>query len=105
MENISAVLCLIFVCLWALIMLGNVIRFYAAKFAPIKTVTATVIEKNVIESFSRHTFGLKQRKYVIVFSVNGTKKGFYVSEFSFGGYKVGETGTLKYQANRLIDFS
>ena len=41
---------------------------------------------------------------MIVFSVNGKKKSFYVSQFSYNGYKVNEKGTLKYKGNKLISF-
>ena len=38
------------------------------------------------------------------FSVGEKKKSFYVSQFSYGGYRVGEKGTLKHKGDRLIGF-
>ena len=32
-------------------------------------------------------------------------ESFYVSELSYGGYRVGESGTLKYRGDRIIDFN
>ena len=46
----------------------------------------------------------KSEKYVIVFSVGGKKKSFYVSQFSYNGYRINEKGTLKYKGDKLIDF-
>ena len=72
--------------------------------APIKTVKAVVVDKNKIETFSRYSGNGKAVKYVIVFSVNGKKKSFYVSQFSYNGYRVNEKGTLKYKGDKLIEF-
>lgn len=47
----------------------------------------------------------KHIRYVIVFEAEGKTLSFYVSEFSFGGYRKGERGKLTYQGGRLIDFS
>ena len=46
----------------------------------------------------------KSEKHVIVFSVGGKKKSFYVSQFSYNGYRVNERGTLKYKGDKLIEF-
>ena len=72
--------------------------------APIKTVKAVVVDKNKVETFSKYSGNGKSEKYVIVFSVNGKKKSFYVSQFSYNGYRINEKGTLKYKGDKLIDF-
>ena len=73
------------------------------KFSPVRTIRAKVIDKNKVEFPSKYG---KNTKYAIVFQTEGGKKlSFYVSEFSYGGYRRGETGTLKYQGDRIIDFS
>lgn len=74
------------------------------KYGKVIQVKAKVIDKHIIESFSKYSGDGKSRKYVIVFEVNGKKRSFYVSEFSYGGYRIGEKGTLKYQGDRLIGF-
>jgi hypothetical protein len=75
-----------------------------SKYGPTKTVNAVVIDKHIIESFSKYAGNGKKEKYVIVFSVDGKKKSFYVSGFSYGGYRVNEKGKLTYKGDRLISF-
>lgn len=41
---------------------------------------------------------------MVAFMANGKKRYFYVSEFSYGGYRINETGTLKYRGDRLLSF-
>ena len=79
-------------------------RLLVKRFAPVKTVSAVVIDKQKIESFSKYTGNGKQVKYAVVFSAEGKKLSFYVSEFSCGGYRVGEKGRLTYKGSKLIDF-
>lgn len=86
------------------IFLLAVIRTLAKRFSPIKTVSAVVVDKHKAESFSKYAGNGKSVKYVVVFSINGKKKGFYVSQFSYGGYRIGEKGTLQYKGDRLIGF-
>ena len=74
------------------------------RYAPAKSVKAAVVDKQKLETFSKYAGNGKQVKYAVIFSVNGKKKAFYVSEFSYGGYRIGEKGTLKYKGDRLIDF-
>ena len=74
------------------------------KAATIKTVNAVVVDKNKVETFSKYSGNGKSEKYVIVFSVGGKKKSFYVSQFSYNGYRVNEKGTLKYKGDKLIEF-
>lgn len=78
-------------------------RLLGKKFGPVKTVSAKVVDKSKSIPVSPHP-GFKQEICYVVFSVNGKRKGFRVSGFSYNGYRVGETGTLKYQGDRLIDF-
>jgi hypothetical protein len=79
------------------------IRWIAYRLAPVKKVRATVVDKNRIEGMSRQ--GGKRYRYAVVFSAEGKRLSFYVSEFSFGGYRKGERGMLTYKGNRIIDFS
>ena len=88
--------------LWAMVKL--LIKAVKTKFAPIKSVKAVVIDKHIIETFSKYAGNGRQEKYVVVFSVDGTKKSFYVSQFSYNGYRLNEKGTLKYKGDKLIAF-
>ncbi len=73
------------------------------KFSPVRTIKAKVVDKNKVDFPSKYG---TNTKYAIVFQTDSGKKlSFYVSEFSYGGYHQGETGTLKYQGDRIIDFS
>ena len=104
-ENvINIVITSIFIGIGALAMGSIIVRTIKNRYAPIKKVKAVIIDKNKIESFSKYSGSGQTEKYVIVFSVNGKKKSFYVSQFSYNGYKVNEKGILKYKGNKLISF-
>ena len=78
--------------------------FIKNKLAPEKTVNAVVVNKQINESFSKYAGNGKRKKYVVVFSIDGKKKGFYVSEFSYSGYQIADKGTLTYQGDKIIGF-
>ena len=104
-ENISnIVISSLFIGVGALAMVSFLIITIKNRYAPIKTVKAVVIDKNKIETFSKYSGNGKAEKYVIVFSANGKKKSFYVSQFSYNGYRINEKGTLKYKGDKLIKF-
>ena len=104
-ENISnIVISSLFIGVGALAMVSILIRTIKNHYAPIKTVKAVVIDKNKIDTFSKYSGNGKAEKYVIVFSANGKKKSFYVSQFSYNGYRINEKGTLKYKGDKLIEF-
>ena len=104
-ENvINIVITSIFIGIGALAMGSIIVRTIKNRYASIKVVEAVIIDKNKIESFSKYSGNGEAEKYVIVFSVNGKKKSFYVSQFSYNGYKVNEKGILKYKGNKLISF-
>lgn len=104
-ENLSNfVIILLFVGLSALAVISILVRFVKNRYAPVKSVKAVVIDKNKVETFSKYSGTGKHEKYVIIFSVGGKKKSFYVSQFSYNGYRVNERGTLKYKGDKLIEF-
>ena len=80
------------------------VRHIRSKHGPVKTVKARVVDKHKTETFSKYRGNGKSERYVVVFEIDGKQKGFYVSEFSYGGYRKNETGTLKYQGDRVVDF-
>jgi len=94
----------LFLGIWLLAAIRVLTKAIKSKHAPIQTVNAVVIDKHTIESFSKYAGNGKQVKYMIVFSVNGKKKSFYVSQFSYGGYQVNEKGVLKFKGEKLISF-
>lgn len=104
-ESISNIIIIsFFVGVGTLALVSILMRLIKNRYAPIKTVKAVVIDKNKVETFSKYSGTGKSEKYVIVFSVGGKKKSFYVSQFSYNGYRINENGTLKYKGNKLIDF-
>lgn len=104
-DNIvSIVLGALFMGIWLLAMVRLLIKAMKTKRAPVKTARAVVVDKQIIETFSKYSGNGKHEKYVVVFSVDGKKKSFYVSRFSYGGYRVNEEGTLKYKGDKLIGF-
>ena len=104
-ENIfNIVIISLFLGVGALAMVSILIRAIKNRYAPIKTVKAVVIDKNKVETFSKYSGNGKSEKYVIVFSIDGKKKSFYVSQYSYNSYRVNEKGTLKYKGDRLIEF-
>ncbi len=96
---------LILISVSAVIYLLLLFRFLKNRLAPVKTVKAQVVDKNKVTFFSKTGKNGKSTRYAVVFMVEGKKLSFYVSEFSYGGYRKGETGTLKYKGDRIIDFS
>ncbi len=80
------------------------IKAIKTKRAPVKSVKAVVVDKHTVEFFSQYAGNGKRERYVVVFSVDGKKKSFYVSGVSYDGYRVNEQGTLKYKGEKLIEF-
>lgn len=104
-ENISNIVIIaLFVGIGVLAMVSILVRLVKNRYAPVKSVKAVVVDKNKVESFSKYSGTGKSEKYVIVFSANGRKKSFYVSQFSYNGYRINEKGTLKYKGDKLIEF-
>lgn len=104
-ENISNIVIIsLFMGVGALALVSLLVKVVKNRYAPIKTVKAVVVDKNKVEAFSKYSGSGKSEKYVIVFSVDGKKKSFYVSQFSYNGYRINEKGTLKYKGDKLIEF-
>ena len=74
-------------------------------FAPTVVANAKVVNKQTVETFSKYARTSKHTKYAVTFSVNGKNRSFYVSAFSYNGYKKGDTGVLTYKGDKLISFT
>ena len=104
-DNIaSIVFASLLIGIWLFAMIRLLIKTIRNKYSSEQTVKAVVVDKQIIETFSKYSGNGKHEKYVIVFSVGGKKKSFYVSQFSYGGYMINEKGTLKYRGDKLIEF-
>ena len=104
-ENISNIVIIaVFVGIGVLALFSILVKISKNRRAPVRTVNAVVIDKHKVETFSKYSGTGKREKYVVVFSAEGKKLSFYVSGFSYEGYKRNEKGKLTYKGNRLIDF-
>jgi len=101
-ENLMPILGL---ALALLVPVVYVVQLLRNKFAPVKTVTAVVVNKQKIETVSKYSGTGRHTKYAVTFLAEGKRLSFYVSEFSYGGYRKNESGTLTYKGDRIIDFS
>lgn len=104
-ENANKIVALLAVAATLLLFGWIICQILRNKYAKIKTVKAQVADKFQADKFAR-LYGSAARKpqYYVVFRVNGKKKSFRISEFSYGGYRIGERGTLKYKGDKLVDF-
>lgn len=100
----NIVIMALFIGIGVLAMVSILVKLAKNRYAPMKVVKAVVVDKNKVKNFSKYSRPNMIEKYVIVFSVDGKKKSFYVSQFSYNGYKINEKGTLKYKGDRLIEF-
>ena len=100
-ENLPSI---ILFSLFVGITLLAMVRVIILRFAPTKTVSATVSGKQKNETFSKYSGSGKQEKYVVIFSSNRKNHSFYVSKFSYDGYHIGQKGTLTYKGNKLLSF-
>lgn len=104
-ENVSNI---VIICLVAgigiLALVGLLVKVIKRKRASVQTVPAVIVDKHKTQVFSKYAGNGKQEKYVVVFSAGGKKLSFYVSEFSYRGYRVEEKGMLTYKGDQLIRF-
>lgn len=75
------------------------------KRASVISIKAVVADKYKTRAVSKMSSAFAQEKYTIVFSTADKKLAFNVSEFSYTGYNIGESGTLKYKGHKIIEFS
>ena len=90
--------------IFLLVFVRMVMKVVKNQTSQVETAEVVVTAKNTVETFSKYSGSAKNVKYVVAFEVNGKKKTFYVSEFSYNGYEIGEKGTLTYQGDKLISF-
>ena len=95
----------LFIGIWVLAFIRIFFKIFRNRFAQVKTVKAVIISKQRIPITSRYSGTGSREAYSVVFSAEGKKLSFYVSQFSYSGYRVGDCGTLTYKGSRLIDFS
>lgn len=97
----------IFLFIGIVIIVGLLLRIILNKFGNEKEVEAKVLNKQYYQSrLARKTENFRDEdSYVVTFLAGDKKLSFYVSEYSYNGYKVNQKGTLRYKGTMLIDFS
>jgi len=103
-ENSSKIVVIVILALWLVVLVRLIVKALKNKYAPVKTVQAIVIDKHKIETFSKYSGNGKHNRFVVVFLADSKKLSFYVSEFSYGGYRLHESGSLKYKGDKIIQF-
>ena len=103
-ENYSNLPSYIMVGLIILFWILFFLRFLVDRFAPEKTVHAKVVNKGKEKVFSKTGAYGRSERYYVVFQTDEKKLSFYVSAFSYNGYRKGETGKLTSKGRRLISF-
>ena len=97
----------IFLFVGIVITVGLLLRIILNKFGNEKEVEAKVLNKQYYQSrLARKAENFRDEDcYVVTFLAGDKKLSFYVSEYSYNGYKVNQKGTLRYKGTMLIDFS
>lgn len=73
---------------------------------PPKKTKATVVDKYKLDTATKIRGSLASpARFVVVFEINGKCKHLFVSEFSYGSYRKGEKGMLRYRGRKVVDFS
>lgn len=103
-EILHWILTLLALAFTLFVMIRLLAKWIATRRAPVKTVKAQVVDKQTREVFSKYNGSGKRKEYIVTFSAEGERLSFYVSEFSYDGYRINEWGTLTYQGGRLVDF-
>ena len=103
-ETFQTVFLLLFLAAWLAFSILCGIRLWKRHRGPIRISKATVIHKQTTETFSKYHGTGKHTEYVVVFRIEDKKRSFNVSRFSYESYRIGQTGTLEYRGDRLIDF-
>ena len=105
-EEVNKIIALLAIACTVFVFGKIIYQLVRNKYARVKTVKAQIVDKFKADKFTR-IYGSPARapQYFVVFQIGSKRKSFRVAEFSYGGYKIGERGTLKYKGDKLIDFS
>ena len=101
MGNVINIVLTVFV---FLLWISVAIKFISQSLSAPKSEKAQVVDKYIQPVSPRLPAVLASEKYIVVFETKNKKLSFYVSGFSYGGYAVGEKGTLRYKGKQIIGF-
>ncbi len=93
-----------FAACWVLVIVAVVKKLIKNKYAPTRRVQARVVDKHTTDFFSKYAANSKRVRYVVTFAAAGKRLSFYVSPWTYNGYRINDTGTLTYKGDRIIDF-
>ena len=96
----------IFLFVGIVITVGLLLRIILNKYGNEKEVEAKVINKQYYQSrLARKAENFcDEDSYVVTFLAGDKKLSFYVSEYSYNGYRINQKGILRYKGTMLIDF-
>ena len=105
--NIGEYINTIFHFIGIVIIVGLLLLIISKKFSNEKEVEAKVINKQYYQSrLARKAENFcDEDSYVVTFLAEDKKLSFYVSEYSYDGYRINQKGTLRYKGTMLIEFS
>ena len=97
----------IFLFIGIVITVGLLLHIILNKFGNEKEVEAKVLNNQYYQSrLARKAENFRDEDcYVVTFLAGDKKLSFYVSEYSYNGYRINQTGILRYKGTMLIDFS
>jgi len=100
LNIVNVIAVIIFLVCWFFI----IKKLVTDKISSVKSVKAVISHKYKTNTASKYPETLRKPNYVVIFDVGNQKRSFYVSEFSYNNYKIGEKGMLKYKGNKIVDF-
>jgi len=104
--NVDMYVNVIFCLLGLVIICGIAVKFIFSCFGKAKEQQATVVNKQYYQSrlVRKAENSHDEDCYVVTFRTGEKELSFYVSEYSYNGYRINEKGILKYRGSRIIDF-
>lgn len=101
----NVIIIIVSLSLWLLLIVRLTYKTLRSRKAPEVSVRAVVVDCRREEVFSKYSGTGKTTKYLVVFSADGKKLSFYVSEVSWYQYQRQRSGILKYKGDRVIEFN
>ena len=106
-NNFGNIVNFIFALIWAIIVIGIIVKVIINLFSKEKSIRAIVVDKQSYDKqiYRKNQAPFPRKEYVITFLCGNKKRYFNVSELSYRNYKINQKGTLKYKGNQIIDFN
>lgn len=97
---------LISVFITCIIFIGIIIRLSFYMYGKEKTVDAIIVDKQCYEKkiYKKFEASVSRKEYIAVFSVEGKRLSFKISENTYKSYTLNQKGKLTYKGSRLMGF-